>query len=318
MRSIFRTAAVVVAALVCSVFVLEAGPRARSTAFASEAPSPCERSARHAHRACSLEAEAEFWRAISRCDHVPDADARRDCRSAAREAYEEAIATCEAERDARAALCTELPSAHHPDIDPDGFVADITNALFPLIPGTVWVYREVTEDGIFDTEIEVLAGKRRFSGVHCTPVMSTVTREGEPVEQTLEWFAQDVEGSVWLFGEFSREYQNSQIIAIETWTTGREGAKPGVIMPANPAVGDQFRQGLAIDVSEDTATIVESGATVEVPAGEFRDIWISIDESPLEPDDIEEKYYAPGVGMVLELDLVTGDRMELVEVRRPE
>jgi len=50
-------------------------------------------------------------------------------------------------------------------------------------------------------------------------------------------------------------------------------------------------------------------------AGNFEDIWVTIDESPLEPDDIEEKYYAPDFGMVLELDLVTGDRMELVEIR---
>ena len=319
MRLFPRTVVIVPLALAAALLVFGAGPNPHTdVALAAETSTPCERSARHAHRACMLDAEAEFWRAVSRCDHIPDSEARRVCRTVAREAYEESVAECEEVRTGRVALCSQLPMAHHPEIDPDGFVAEVTNELFPLIPGTVWIYREVTEEGVFDTEIEVLTGKRRFSGIHCTPVVSTVTNDGEPVEQTIEWFAQDIEGNVWLFGEFSREYLNAQIIEIETWTTGREGAKPGIIMPANPAVGDFFRQGLAIDVSEDTATIVGSGETLQVPAGEFRDVWISIDESPLEPDDIEEKYYAPGVGMVLELDLVTGDRMELVEVRLPE
>jgi hypothetical protein len=37
------------------------------------------------------------------------------------------------------------------------------------------------------------------------------------------------------------------------------------------------------------------------------------DFTPLEPDTEENKYYVPGLGLILEVDLESGERVELVE-----
>jgi hypothetical protein len=39
-----------------------------------------------------------------------------------------------------------------------------------------------------------------------------------------------------------------------------------------------------------------------------------MDFTPLEPEVFEYKYYAPGVGLILEVDPETGERVELVEM----
>jgi hypothetical protein len=37
------------------------------------------------------------------------------------------------------------------------------------------------------------------------------------------------------------------------------------------------------------------------------------DFTPLEPDAEENKYYVPGLGLIVEVDVESGDRVELVE-----
>ena len=42
------------------------------------------------------------------------------------------------------------------------------------------------------------------------------------------------------------------------------------------------------------------GETVSVPAGDYEDVLVTRDWNPLEPEIVEQKYYAPGVGVVVE------------------
>ena len=37
--------------------------------------------------------------------------------------------------------------------------------------------------------------------------------------------------------------------------------------------------------------------------------------TPLEPGAVDHKFYAPGIGHVLTIDLITGTRLELVQIK---
>jgi hypothetical protein len=92
--------------------------------------------------------------------------------------------------------------------------------------------------------------------------------------------------------------------------------KPGIIMKAQPAIGDFYRQEFSLANAEDFAETLNLTQSVTVPAGTFHNCLKSKETTPLETDLLEYKFYAPGVGNVLTVDARTGDRVELVRVRR--
>ena len=91
-------------------------------------------------------------------------------------------------------------------------------------------------------------------------------------------------------------------------------AKPGIVMKATPRVCQVYRQEFLPSVAEDAARIRARDRHVSVPYGDFSDCLETLDFSPLEPDHFESKFYAPGVGVVLEVNLATGARTELIGI----
>ena len=85
-------------------------------------------------------------------------------------------------------------------------------------------------------------------------------------------------------------------------------------MEAMPQVGDVYRQEFLLGEAEDAATVLALDQTVDVPYGSFDGCAQTGDFSPLEPGTLEHKYYAPGIGLVLEVDPDSGERLELVDV----
>ncbi len=79
-------------------------------------------------------------------------------------------------------------------------------------------------------------------------------------------------------------------------------------------VGDFYRQEFSLGNAEDNALVVSLKTTVKVPAGEFHGCLKTEETTPLEPDALEDKYYASGVGNVLTVDLQAGDRIKLVKI----
>ena len=66
--------------------------------------------------------------------------------------------------------------------------------------------------------------------------------DGSVIEDAPDWFAQDHEGNVWYFGENTLSIEGSLVVSVEgTFTAGINGAKPGIIMEAHPAIGDAYR-----------------------------------------------------------------------------
>ena len=96
---------------------------------------------------------------------------------------------------------------------------------------------------------------------------------------------------------------------------GVDEAQPGIMMEAHPAIGAFYRQEFDLDNAEDFAEVVGLSAAVTVPYGAFTNCLDTRETTPLEPDLHEHKFYAAGVGNVLQTDEDTGTRTELIEVR---
>ena len=202
-----------------------------------------------------------------------------------------------------------------PQVDPADFVAGIDNPWMPFTPGSRWVYESQTDDGLERIEVVVTDDHKTAMGIGATVVRDTVTLDGRVIEDTWDWYAQDRDGNVWYLGEETKEYDEDGSISTEgSWEAGVDGAVPGIIMHADPQVGEAYRQEFYEGEAEDVAEVVRTGESVEVPAGRFDDVLVILEWNPLEPDVLEEKYYARGVGVVLEQKVRGGDqRVELVE-----
>jgi hypothetical protein len=201
-------------------------------------------------------------------------------------------------------------------IDPTNFVAAIDNPFYPLTPGMMMIYEGATDEGSERVETYVTYDTKHIIGVDCVVVRDRVLVDGELVEETLDWYAQDKSGNVWYLGEDSREYEEGALVGTKgSWEAGVDGATAGIIMPDNPQVGDTYRQEYYAGEAEDMAKVVSLSESAAVPYGAFDNLLMTEEWTPLEPGVVEHKYYASGVGLVLEFMVQGGSgRVELVAV----
>jgi hypothetical protein len=277
----------------------------------------CSKTARAAFRACQAEALDDFWIAVGSCNNESEASERESCLDTARGEKGEAIDECPEQRDARLEVCDALGQApYDPPIDPANFlspaeIAADPNPLFPLRVGSTWRYVSGDETVV----VTVTDRTKEILGVTTLVVNDVEEDAGELVEDTDDYFAQDRDGNVWYFGELSRNFEDGELANLDgSWTAGVDGAKPGIIMKAEPAVGDVYRQEFFLGDAEDLAEVTAIDGTESVPAASCSGTClVTNDFTPIEPDASEDKYYAPGVGLILEVDLEDGGRVELVE-----
>jgi hypothetical protein len=207
-----------------------------------------------------------------------------------------------------------------PQIDPANFVSAVTNPFFPLVPGTVFVY-EGESEGVPTCEVMTVTNETKvILGVTTIVVHVQSFEDGVLIEETFDWYAQDVDGNVWYFGEDTRELDEAgNVISTEgSWEAGVDGAQPGIIMLADPKKGKRYQQENAPDVAEDMAQVRSLDASVCVPYGCFEDVLVTKEWSPLEKGVVENKYYAEGVGFILSVTIKGGEeRLELVSVSSP-
>lgn len=210
-------------------------------------------------------------------------------------------------------------TVYAPVIDPASFTADVTNTFFPLAPGTRWVYEGQTDEGTERVVVEVTDETKTVMGVTCVVVRDTVSLDGSVIEDTFDWFAQDADGNVWYFGEDSKEIEDGKVVNTEgSWEAGVDGALPGIVMPANPTVGETYRQEYYPGEAEDMGKVISLDDTAVVPFGSYEEVLVTEDFTPLEPDVLEHKYYASGVGVVLEVAVKGAqERVELIEFTTP-
>ena len=229
-----------------------------------------------------------------------------------------AVVACVSACDGSGSLGPVSNPNYDPMLDPLNFGGPIDNPYFPLVPGTTRHYEGETEDGLETVDETVTADVRMILGIQATVVHVLEYVDGELSEETFDWYAQDNEGNVWYLGEDSREIENGEISSTEgSWEAGIDGAKPGIIMQADPQVGQRYYQEFYLGEAEDEAIIVSLSASVAVPFGNFDGCLQTQDFTRLEPDEIEQKFYCPGVGLVLEESDDGEERIELVAIDEP-
>jgi len=209
-----------------------------------------------------------------------------------------------------------LPQGSEPVVlDPADFVALIDHPYWPMTPGSHWVYREIGPGGgELQVDITVLAETKVILGITVTVIHDVVSRDGELIEDTFDWYAQDTAGNLWYLGEDTKEYRDGVVVSTGgSWQAGVDGAQAGIILPAEPRVGMTYRQEYYAGKAEDAAEILSLTERVEGPFGSFTDVLMTKDFTPLSPNLVEHKFYAKGIGVVLVFDVSGGtDREELV------
>ncbi len=202
-------------------------------------------------------------------------------------------------------------------LDPGNFVTVVDNPYYPLSPGTTLVYEGVRDGQTQIDRVKVTARMKSIQGVEAVVVVD-VARHGDMLlEKTHDWFAQDVEGNVWYLGEDTAEYDpQGNVVSTEgSWQAGVDGAVAGIIMEADPQIADGYRQEYLAGHAEDQAWILTRSGSVVVPFGRLHRTLLTMEWSPLEPDVVDQKTYAPGIGIVSERTVAGGQEVaELVAV----
>jgi hypothetical protein len=197
------------------------------------------------------------------------------------------------------------------------FVGTIDNPYFPLRPGTTFRY-EGTKDGEPAADkVEVTQETKTILGVRAVVVLDLASAGGKAEEKTFDWYAQDSRGNVWYLGEDSFDLVNGKWVRNDgSWEAGVDGAKAGIVMEANPEAGDTYRQEYYAGHAEDVARVLRTDESVTVPYGSFTHVLETRDWSLLEPNVIEHKYFARGVGEVKSVMVKGGaEEMALVSVK---
>lgn len=184
-----------------------------------------------------------------------------------------------------------------PLVDPANFSQPLANDYFPLDPGLVTVFEGSGEH----VEVTVTADTKVIMGVTTRVITDQVTVDGELQEDTIDWYAADNFGNVWYFGEQTAEYEKGQISSTEgSWEAGIHDALPGIIMLAQPRVGDTYRQEFYAGQAEDVARVYAVEESITVPKDTYDLVLVTEDWSLLTPNVHERKWYAPRVGVVFE------------------
>jgi len=180
-----------------------------------------------------------------------------------------------------------------PHIDPSEFTTTIDNEYFPMKPGTTFIYEGKGERD----QMSVTHDTKKVMGVECVVVDDRAWEDGKLIEQTYDWFAQDKEGTVWYFGEDTKEYEEGEVVSTKgSWEAGVDGAKPGIIMQADPKVGQSYHQEYYPGEAMDMAKVISLNTSVTVPFGSFDHALETREWTPLQPVFSEKKYYVRGVG----------------------
>ncbi len=275
----------------------------------------CDTTARTIKRGSQREAQADFAFQIAACLQAPnDYD---ECFKEALHEFQDAIELTHDQYDARLDVCDLVGGGpYDPDLDEDEFSPNVDNPYFPLVVGRTLVYEKTTDEGFEQIMFTTLADTIDIDDVPCRVVSDIVTLDGVLIEDTVDWISQHEDGTVWYLGEIAQNFEDGLLDNLDgSWAAGKNEAEPGILMLPDPEPGDAYRQEFAIvDDAEDVAMVIADDVTVTVPAGTFHDCVQTLDWTPIEPDVFEHKFYASGVGLVLEIDLETGERTELVRI----
>ncbi|MEZ4869193.1 MAG: hypothetical protein R3C14_48170 [Caldilineaceae bacterium] len=202
-----------------------------------------------------------------------------------------------------------------PAMRPERFVDCVDNRYYPMIPGTVYHYENKTQDGLETTTVTITNQTKEVMGISATVFHDVVKLNGQLLEDTYDWYAQDKSGNVWYFGEDVTNYNENGEVQNHSgaWEAGVGGAAPGIIMLADPVAGDVYREEYLAGEATDMAGVAGLHESVSTPLSDFNNTLLTTNYNPLD-NELEHKYYAPGIGTVVESVINGSERVELVSI----
>ena len=187
-------------------------------------------------------------------------------------------------------------------IDDYTMTANGQNRYWSLKPGRFVVLGSLEPGGSELVVISVLHETEMVDGVETRVIEEREYEDGQLAEISRNFFAAAEETKdVFYFGEDVDYYEDGEVSGhAGEWRAGKDDARAGLYMPGKPAVGMRYYMEFDPNAAMDRAEIYETDATVETPAGTFRNCLIVTESSPLEPDDMSYKRYARNVGMIFD------------------
>lgn len=191
------------------------------------------------------------------------------------------------------------------NLDDCGLSSSGSNSYFFLEPGYQLTLEGEADGDRLQLILTVLNETRTVDGVETRIVEERESENGELIEVSMNYLAICGDtNDIFYFGEEVDMYEDGEVESHEgAWLAGQDGAKAGLIYPANPTVGMKYYQEVAPGVAEDRAEVLSLDEMLTVPAGSFESVLKVEETTPLEPREKEFKYYAPGIGLLQDEDL---------------
>jgi hypothetical protein len=193
-------------------------------------------------------------------------------------------------------------------LDECTFSSNGRNVHFSIRPGDTLVLEGMEDGELVRVQIKVLNQTKRITfvdederlTVYARVVEEREWKDGALVEVSRNFYALcEQTGDIVYFGEDVDIYEDGVVVSHDgAWLAGRNGARPGLIMPGRFLLGARYFQEVAPDVAQDRAEHVQMGLTVETPAGTFTDCVEILETTPLEPGAKSVKRYCPEIGLV--------------------
>lgn len=153
--------------------------------------------------------------------------------------------------------------------------------------------------------VTVLNETRKIGAVETRVVEENESENGRTVEVSRNFFAvcRQTNG-VYYFGEETDIYKNGKPTRGEDSWTAEGNNRAGLAMPALALLGARYYQEIAPGAAMDRAEIVSLTETKQTFAGNFTNCLKTEETPPLEPKEKEYKFYAPGIGLIQDEDLL--------------
>jgi hypothetical protein len=178
------------------------------------------------------------------------------------------------------------------------------NRYLPLKPGLQWVRLGSTLVGhrpVPHRVISTVSGVTKIiDGVRTIGVLDQDIDAGQLAQYSVDWWAEDHQGAVWSMGTYTENYEGGRYVSVfDAWLAGVNGGEAGKLMLGDPRVGTPY-YSIARPPGEegDVAQVVKENQRTCVRVRCFNGVVVIREGKSTAPDN-EFKYYAPGVGQVL-------------------
>ena len=192
---------------------------------------------------------------------------------------------------------------HETPFNPSNFVDPraASNKWFPLTPGTQIITQGTTLIGnrkvpyqVIKTVTDVI---RVIDGVKTLLVYDYEMGTGQVTQRSLDYVAQDQTGNLWIMGGATESWEAGRFVEVsEVWMTGVDGAKAGILMPADPSATTPAWVITQHPGEESVARFVATQKMC-VPFGCFTNVLVTREGTVTGPNN-EIKYYALGLGQI--------------------